>query len=65
MSVREAKAIYESLLENGELHIMFPKATGEWETDKEKFIEAYNKNMEAISSGYDIYEDEDDYYEEI
>lgn len=64
MSVKEAKAIYESLLDNGELGLMFPEASGDWKLDKEKFIEAYNKNLEMLYSDLEAFED-DDYYEEI
>jgi hypothetical protein len=34
------KKLYEALLENSELYVMFDGMTGEWEEDKNEFIEA-------------------------
>ena len=36
--MEQIKALYESLLESDELKMFFPKMTGDWEKDKNKFI---------------------------
>ena len=58
MSVEEARAIYDTMLENGELGMMLPNAEGEWEKDKKKFIKIYNENLDLL--GFD---DDDQLYE--
>lgn len=34
------KKLYKALLENSELYVMFDDMTGDWEEDKDEFIEA-------------------------
>lgn len=65
MSVREAKAIYESLVESGEIEFMFPQVIGDWTQDKKSFLELYNKNLEMLFSELDIDDSEDDFYEQL
>ena len=60
---KEAKKEYDLLLKTGELLEAFPFLTGEWQKDKEEFIESYLLNLdiinlEAINQELD---DEDDY----
>ena len=63
MSQKEARQIYQGLLDEGSLLDMFPDSTGDWKKDKSRFMDLYNKNMEAISG--DLLDlDEDTYFEE-
>jgi len=49
MSVTEAKAIYETLKEQGDLEVMIPDPTGEWVVDKKMFLKIYNSNQEMLN----------------
>jgi hypothetical protein len=49
MSIKEE---YSALLESGDLKMLLPKATGDWETDKNKFTIIYQTNQEILK-GYD------------
>ncbi len=42
----EVKNFYNSCLENGELFLIFPEATGVWEKDKKAFTKYYEENKE-------------------
>ena len=64
MSINEIKAIYESLLENGDLFVLFSNMTGSWDSDKTKFKILYDQNQKKIDNdfldldeGFDIFED--------
>jgi hypothetical protein len=43
---------YNALLNSGDLLMLFPKASGVWETDKDKFTLIYQANQEMLK-GYD------------
>lgn len=44
----EAKKEYDAMLNSGDLEILFPDMTGDWEKDKKRFIRNYNKNQEIL-----------------
>lgn len=44
----EVKKEYEAMLASGDLEILFPSMTGDWEKDKEKFTKQYNRNQEIL-----------------
>jgi hypothetical protein len=54
MSMKEMKALYESLLESGDLEWLLPSATGEWKLDKKGFEREYNKNSDFLRNDDDI-----------
>lgn len=60
MSVREAKSIYESLLESGDLFDFYPNLTGDWSVDQKVFISQYSSTQRLLE---DIDEDSDDDFE--
>ncbi len=43
------KKLYETLLENEDLYLLFPDMTGEWVEDKDEFIEV-QRRMETEAS---------------
>ena len=45
---KEAQKLYNLLLSSGELLELFPKATENWEQDKQFFIEYYNQNLKIL-----------------
>ena len=45
---KEAQNHYNLLLDTGELLELFPKATQNWEEDKQFFIEYYNQNLKIL-----------------
>lgn len=45
---KSAKESYLLLQKTNELTQVFPKATGDWETDREKFIIACNETIKFI-----------------
>jgi hypothetical protein len=49
MSIREE---YDALLESGDLRMLFPRASGKWETDEKRFTMIYQANQ-AMLKGYD------------
>ena len=55
MSAKEMKALYESLLESGDLYMLLPDATGEWKTDKKQFSNEYKQNRDSLYGQGDIY----------
>ena len=46
----EIKKAYNSLLESGDLKMLFPKAKGEWEKDKKRFTEIYEFNQKTLEN---------------
>ena len=50
---KEAKLQYDFFLENDELKMFFPSMTGDWETDKSRFLKIWNKNRDIINN-FDI-----------
>lgn len=46
----EVKKAYDSLLESGDLEMLFPKAKGEWEKDKKRFTEIYEFNQKTLEN---------------
>ena len=50
----DCKEEYRMLKEMGDLTEQFPHLTGDWETDKEQFIEIYNQNEKLFKNEGDI-----------
>lgn len=48
--MKEAKKQYDSMLENGDLEILFPNMTGEWKKDKDKFIKKFIQNQKLLNN---------------
>ena len=46
----EIKKAYDSMLESGDLELLFPKASGDWEKDKKRFIEIYEFNQKTLEN---------------
>ena len=42
------RALYKKMLEEDTLFFLFPEATGDWNKDKERFIELCNTDFEDI-----------------
>lgn len=57
MSQHEMKAIYQSLLDSGDLMVMFPDLSGEWEQDEAQFSQLYDMNEQVIEDDFDLNED--------
>lgn len=57
MSISEAKRVYDTLVENGELSIFFPNLSGKWSEDRNDFISQYN----FVESMLDDPDDPDDF----
>lgn len=49
MSLKEARSMYQKMLEDGELEMLLPHSTGEWKTDKRHFMEMYELHNSFIS----------------
>lgn len=49
----QAKKEYEALMESGDLEVLFPKATGEWDKDKKQFTAIYEANQKMLNN-YDV-----------
>ena len=49
----EAKKIYESLKQTGDLKLMYSSMTGDWHKDSKKFIAQYNANEDLINGVMD------------
>jgi hypothetical protein len=47
---KEAKIQYDAFLEAGELQIFFPKMTGIWKEDKERFLKSYKISKEQVNN---------------
>lgn len=64
MEDRNLEKLYNTLLENDELYIMFDGMKGEWEKDKKRFIREQQKLEEQIkdlnTTYYTLDEDEDE-----
>lgn len=60
MSYQEAKKIYESFLASGDLHELFQGLTGDWDKDKDRFIEEYQYTVK----GFDSSDMDDEYFED-
>lgn len=56
MKEENYKKLYTCLLETEDLHRMFPKLSGTWEADKNKFIK-YQKELEQGANVIDIDEE--------
>lgn len=66
MPTSEAKKIYDTMVENGELLMFFPNLSGKWSEDKDDFISQYN-SVESMLDESDDIDDFDDcfgYYED-
>jgi hypothetical protein len=50
MSADEMKLIYNSLLTNGDLEVMFPSMIGDWIIDKAEFIIQYDSTERLLES---------------
>jgi hypothetical protein len=48
MSLSDAKAIYQSLLDSDDLLEMFPSLTGDWEADKHEFQRLHSANEQLL-----------------
>ena len=57
MSQHEMKAIYQSLLDSGDLMKMFPDLTGVWEQDKTQFSQQYDMGEQMIEDDFDLNEE--------
>ena len=44
---------YEALKESGDLEMLFPRASGDWNKDKKQFTDIYEANKKMLKS-YDI-----------
>lgn len=44
----ESRAEYNNLLDAGELLEMYPELSGVWQEDKNRFLEIWEQNAEAI-----------------
>jgi hypothetical protein len=64
MSINEIKAIYESLLESGDLFILFHNMKGDWDSDKSRFKGLYEQNKKFIEDDFLDLDDSFDLYEE-
>jgi hypothetical protein len=62
MSLKEARAIYEQLLEAGDLFDLYPGLSGVWKEDKNNFKRQYDLNREFLSEEFNI-NSEDEYSE--
>jgi hypothetical protein len=56
---KEAQKLYNLLLDTGELLELFPKATINWEEDKNFFIQYYNQNLKMLEEFEKNYEEVD------
>ena len=45
---KEAKLQYDAFLDTGDLEMLLPGASGEWEKDKKLFIKAYQAHKELL-----------------
>lgn len=52
MSAKEIKALYQSLLESGDLNMIMPNATGDWSVDKKVFEKEYTNNSKFLDEDY-------------
>jgi hypothetical protein len=45
---KEAKLQYDEFLETGDLNVILPGASGNWEKDKKEFTEAYREYKKVL-----------------
>lgn len=48
MSLEQAKKEYQSLLDSGSLDELFPMLTGDWEKDKDLFVDMFILNKDIF-----------------
>lgn len=68
MSITEAKKMYDTLLERGELKVIYSSMKGNWEADKSYFLNQYEKNQKALKdleTGFDLDDDIDEFNDEF
>ena len=53
MSVKEIKALYDSLVDSGDFEFLFPNFTGDWLVDKKEFSTQYNSNQKLLNDTAD------------
>ena len=53
------KELYSFLKSNGELSQVFPRATGDWDKDSERFIK-FQLELEQLAQATDVEIEEDD-----
>ena len=46
---KEAKLQYDAFLETGDLEMLLPGASGEWEKDKKSFVKIYKDYKELLN----------------
>lgn len=46
--MQEARLMYNSFLESGDLKQFIPKASGEWEKDEKLFMKYYNDQQKLL-----------------
>jgi len=51
----EAKKQYESFRDSGDLNVLFPGMSGEWEKDKRRFTLLWEENQELIQRAEKFY----------
>ena len=61
MSKKEARAIYYSMKESGDLLIMLPGSSGEWIEDQKSFMKMYENNIHILQDSFLDLGEEDDY----
>ena len=62
--MENVKALYDSLVDSGEIFGMFSEAKGEWSKDKKFFTKYYESNQEIINNMSLDLDDEEDVYNE-
>lgn len=53
--MQQIKKEYDLLLESGDLEMLFPRASGIWETDKKQFVLIYEENQKLLNNFEDKY----------
>lgn len=48
--MQQIKKEYDLLLESGDLEMLFPRASGIWETDKKQFVLIYEENQKLLNN---------------
>lgn len=59
MSVNDIRAMYDALVDSGDLNEMFPNLTGVWEKDQKEFSRAYETTEHLLE------DDDDDLFEDL
>ena len=47
---KEAEIQYKAFVENGDLKVLYPSMTGDWEKDKTRFIKIWSEMQELIKN---------------